>query len=588
MSIPSAKTIRESWIQPAIDLRRSVYRQASEMIRMYATSGYRDGFGRDTWKNYAYEWCAVMVPHQAWQNPAVRVTDMGIEDEQTYEYQCALQSWIDQVRLVEQLRLISYDLQFAFGVAKIDMEPTPGLRYPNPAFVPMRPRLERLSPALFFSDPEAAKHGGPRFEGHVCIKEADKMLAEVDADGRPKYVREAVEQLSQQDGLREVESDLMIHDGIRVNPESKPVVIFEVWIREENALVSLGFSSGGDAVFLRNEPRESRVGVTGPYRKFGQHVVPDQVYPLAPLQVVSKQLDEINRHRSQASKDADTAKRLAIASGNPGAMSSMIVSNLLNAESGSLLSLPGFNGIVNTFEFGGPMKSTLDYIEWAESKIDRLTGLSNAMRAEGDPDKTATADAIAAQYADVRLRYAMQCFGRDTGESLRAVLDMMYSRKSIEFPIVHEDPVTGIKRRATFRGGPSHIPSQWPWAPALTVKIEPYSMEYVNSAMMRMQTQAAQEHVLRIAEAVMSGAPVNPQAMIDDMFETLNMPQTAAKYLRPEIMGMAAGVAAFQSGMDPAFGGGAPAPARGMPYLRASMTTQQGVGGVKPQMVRAG
>jgi hypothetical protein len=50
--------------------------------------------------------------------------------------------------------------------------------------------------------------------------------------------------------------------------------------------------------------------VDGPYSLFGFYLVPDQVYPLAPLAVTRKQVEEINKHRWQASRDAAVAKQI--------------------------------------------------------------------------------------------------------------------------------------------------------------------------------------------------------------------------------------------------------------------------------------
>jgi len=552
-------------VNRSLKLRRSHTELAHDRLRRYATPGFRRGYGSDGWQNQGYQWCSIIVPHLAWMTPSVRVSDMGITDQETETIQTAMQCWMEQVDLVEQLRLVAYDQQFVFGLLYACMEPTPGLKMPDPSgFVPMRPKLQRLSPMLYFEDCDGPMYGGARFAGHILVKDMADLEREIGPDGQPKYDLAALMTISEGD-VTEIEKDLLQHDGLSIAGIDKPVVLYEVWCKEAKAMITMA-AGGNGAVIVRGEREYVGDAVSGPYEKFGVHIVPDQVYPLPPLAISEKQTEELNKHREQASRDAGTAKRLAIAN----TTSKEQVVNVANAMSGDIIMAPGFNGTVSTFEFGGPMKETLGYIDWSEGKLQQLTGLTDPLLGDVNGDATATENALAGQYADVRLKYATGQFIKSTAKALRKIVAIMDRQEDVIFPVSGDQPVMGPdgsvtmqKTRGTFYGGPSGnggADPMYPWERAYTVKIEPYSMEYVNQSLLRLQTQAAQEHVLKITQAAASGLPINVGKMIDDMFETLNMPNTARKYVDLQMLQMlgAMNIAAqsVQAGGGPGEGGG--------------------------------
>lgn len=520
-------------IQAAIDLRRDVTNKSASLIKQYAAGSRESWDGEDmNFENHCFEWNANIVPHLAFANPAVRVSDMGVQDDQTEAVQIALRAGIAQTRLNYDLAACALDVQFDFGCGIVLMEPTPGF-LGGDGFTPMRVRFKRLSPRQVFRDSRAPELGKPRFEGHMFVMDKDDMAKETEYDDRGnlvlKYNRQALEALSANDGLQEIRQDLM-QDGIFLPATDNQIIGFEVYVAGHNGTgvwVTLGFSAGGGAEFLRMVPEvEYRGPLDGCYCWFGTYTVPDQVYPLANLAVTRKQVEEINKHQWQAMRDAGTAKQIGVVNGAaPG-----IIGNIQDAKSGDILSLPGFNGVVNTMKFGGMMPETADYIQFRKEGLDRLSGLSEMQRGN-ITGATATEADQAAKFVDVRLHWAQQRFKEDTALMLGKWADLLYGRDSIAFPVTVESEDGGPARRMTFQGGGGPVDPNYPWRPNMTVEIEPYSQEYTNQTKMREEMIAFQQQVLGILKAQLAMPMLNGRAMIRDLGASMNMNRGADRYV---------------------------------------------------------
>lgn len=531
------RKLREA-IMVALTLRRDVTRHSAALIRQYAADSRATWAAEDAgFENHNYEWVVNIVPNLVFTNPTVRVTDMGFKDQRTEDVERAMKSWVAQTKLNWDLTQIAYDMQFDFGIGYVCLEPTPGLRQPG-EFRPMRPRLRRLSPRQYFKDARTPEFGRPRFEGHIFVKDYDEMAAEVVIDPMtgtptPKYDLTALGLITKDDGLDELRKDLM-QDGIDLGPDQgKAIVGFEVYVRDESGggkWLTLGFTSGGDAAFLREE-REYAGPRGGCYQDFGVYVIPDQVYPLAALAVTRKQVEEINKHRWQAAQDAESAKQVAVVNGQ----AQGVIGTLQDAPSGSIISIPGFQGQVQTIVMGGMMPQTAEYVAEQKGFLDRLSGLNEVIRGNITGSATATEIAQASNYADIRIKYAVSRFRDCTAQSLGKVADLMWSDKSVVFPITAEidDGAGGqVLQRGTFMGGTDEMEDpENPWMPNPTIEIEPYSMEFTNQNTLRQQMMEFQQSVLQVAQAQMTMPFLKGQNMLNDLGSTLNIGRSGDRYI---------------------------------------------------------
>lgn len=518
------RSLREQVLQPGLELRRKLTNQSAVSKQLYRGPYQPNGTTNadQTYENHNSEYVANLKPHLVHGVPSAKLTDMGAVDEETAVDESALRSLIHTTRLKTQLDLVAIDMMFDFGVMLAHTEPTPG--FVGGASKPRRPRLTRLSPTMVGRDPRAPEFGGmARAEFHMIVGSYRSMVEERDANGLPKYKFLALNQLSRSEGLEEVRKDLM-QDGIAVAADdSDTVVYFEVWCREEQCWVCLGFGSGGDAIPLRSEqPYEGPLD--GPYTWFGLGIDPDQVYPIAPLTITRRQVEELNAHKAQAARDAATAKRLGVVGGTAYG----VVGTVQDAPSGSILSLPGFNGQYQTIDLGGVNPATVEYIEWASGKLDRTSGLAEMQRGN-ITGATAAEVTEAASFIDSRLKEAQSMMQEPLAVALGKVVELMHT-DGVAFPFSLRNPQSGQVIRATYFGEPYAPDPTYPWRTRPTVKIEPYSMEYVNQQTLRAQMQETMGQIVTIMEASMTLPALKPREMVQDLMNTMNVDNGADKY----------------------------------------------------------
>lgn len=526
-------------IRKAIDLRRAHTAHSANLIRQYAGDSYRTSWGTEVkvYENYAFKWCSSAVPQLAMFCPRVKVRDLGhITDEQTKADELAVNALLPQINFAATLRAVALDIQFDFGVFLVNVEQAPGLKTGGMA---LRPTVRRVSPRMFFRDPLSAALGYCRFEGHSWVGDIDSLATQQNSDGSPKYDPDALQKIKGLD-FDSVMSDL-IQDGVVVaKDDTSAVVLHTVYLYEEREVCTLALSQDS-AVILRRVPYQG--APKGPYHMVGTWAVPDQVYPLAALAVSANQIEELNEHIGLASADAKAGKRLVFANGGEKAA----VAAIAEVASNSIVTLPGFNGLITQVDVGGVRPETMEYIAAKRQDLDTLTGLTDAVRGVVTGRGSATEAAMANQFIDIRINWAQSLFKEAVGEVVEGLIGIMATNEAVSFPVAAEGP-DGTPMRGTYFGGMDDDPA-WPWERSLTVEIEPYSLEYSNKAILREQMQAAQAHVLAIANAAAQNPAINAPAMIDDMLNQLNISGGSKRYLRQGVLDFAASLQMGQAVM---------------------------------------
>lgn len=533
--------LRRNIIEPALSLRRRVTQASAESIRMYhgAHAGPTGPSDQECYESHNAEWVANIVPHCIMFNPKVKYTEQGGTDEATAIKEAALNSLIQQVNLRRPLEACAYDLQFDFFVMLVHLRDTPGHinlqammaqssgQPAPPAVTPQQPYCTRISPRMYFRDVRTPEFGRPRAEGHMLVKYKSEMIAETVTDETgaqvSKYNAAAVAALTPAAGLTEMRSDLM-QDGIVMAEDDRDlVVIFEVCCAELGLLLSIGFNDDG-ATFLREE-REYKGPDSSPYVLGGIYLIPDQVYPLAPLAVTRRQVEELNQHKGLLSRDAGTAKRISVI----GAMESGIIGTIQDAPSGSIVSAPGFNGQHAIVDMGGPNPATYEHVTFLEGKLDRTSGLSEMQRGNLT-GVTAQEAAQAAGFVDVRIKYIQSKFFEATQDMLGKMAGLM-DRTEVEFPVTIRDPQSGQMMDVTYHGEPVVPSPTYPWQTRPNVTIEPYTMEYVNQRSLREQMIETQAQVNALVEAGMTNPALKVREQVNDLLQTLNVSGGADRYV---------------------------------------------------------
>lgn len=559
-------------IEESIDFQRDHTDPSNEIIKSFAGRGYRRswGDGQAHPENHAYEWCTNVRGLLVSSAPVIRVSAPGFEDnDQIKAHEMWMNDWIAQVQLVNVLRSIAVAMQFRFCPVAVLMEPAQDgsdwFRDQASADPPLlRPVVKRIPAPMFYADHRALGRDQWRYAGHIVIQDKDDMLREVGMDGRPKFDRKAIETLGVDDGVAETYRAM----GLPLRgQERKQIVRYEHYIRDTGMVYSLAFGptpKGEKAVFLR-KPRPFAGPRKGPYVIFGGVEVPEQLYPLSPLPATKDQSEDINAHARQAAHDAGTAKRLVVVDGAPGVADMIRVTN-----SGGVLAIPGFTGLLQTIQFGGAMPETLNYLNVARERLDRVSGLTETVRGN---ITGATAEEIHTAQANrnVRTRDMQTEFRQCLLEVIRLAGWHGWHNPSVGADGLQETlPDGSLSEPLDYRGGidpMNPIPFD-----AVRYTIEENSMEFVDEFLKQQAMQQTVQMVLEISDRVITHPHVNWTRLLDDMCETVNIRQASEKYLNGEMlqhmqaMNVMAGMGAMGGGgMGGPSAAGAPADRPGKP-----------------------
>lgn len=528
-------------IQHALRVRRRVTERSRDLKEQF--HAMEDD---DTPLNHPFEFCRSMVSQLVFSRPTCRVTEGGHVSDQTEMVGVGLKNLIGRPDwgFIDTFEAIATDIQFDFGVGFIHIEPTPDWEGAGP--IPFWPVVKRISPCMYIRDARTPDFGGkPRFEGHMCVAYKDDLLRQTDSQGAPLYDPAAVAQLADGDGLSQLRQDLAV-EGVQLSDDTGIVVFWELYFHAEQAWATVGFHPT-QTTFLRVKPCRGAYGCPagGPYILFGDYPSIDQVYPVANLAVTKALVEDINKHRRSIRDDAAKAKKFVVVS----AGSDQVIQAITTAPGSSVLAIPGFNGILQEAEIGGPAKESVAYTEVMTANLDRMSGLSNVARGDLQSSTTATAVAQAGAFTSSGMRRAKSRFLHKTADALAKVADLIMHCPDVRFPVSINDPQSGQQMRVELNGGQIDPPTS-PWRSRIQVEIEPYSQEYVDQTQLRQDMTEAFQMVLAIMQAAAMDPTLKPEPMINDLLQTLNIPEAAKKYIDTMLLNGRQKMLEMQMGMQ--------------------------------------
>lgn len=542
-------------IEEAIRFRRLWTDISRELIRRTAGPYFRTDWvdGQDHHENLNHEFVVNFVPSMIDSHPKVEIESALLDNSHIaiQAMNSGENGWIIQSRMARTLKLIANDMPYDFGCALVTMEDIPGYdddsedntdRWDLPAIMvqgrPMWPKLNRVSPRRVFRDPQGDASNS-RYDGHMWVRDKEDLLKAKNTDGSPKFDREAVNSLTEDAGLEELDKDMDGSATMRQGPSRHQVVGYEWYCPETGLIYTLGYcpTTNGDGrhAFIR-KPRPFFGIRRGPYVFFGISIIPDQLYPLSPLAVTAKLVQEIEAHQGQASDDAASAKRLVIVDGN----SKTLKEGIRSYENGTVLTVPGFNGQFAQVEFGGAQTANLDHIERLLQRWERLTGINDTIRGN-ITGATATETNLAQQAGDIRTRFARSQFQDSVVDVLEAVAYLLHECPLCRYPVKVRDPVTGQAMTKIFVGGPQPG-MEYVRFEDLLLRLMPYSMEYVDEGVKQRRMMMASDTAIKIVQAAVAMPALKPRELLDDLFEAFNIKDGGNRYVDYQALEMMRGM----------------------------------------------
>jgi hypothetical protein len=549
------------------------------MVEKYHGPAYRDDRAdllTDDPENFGHEYVSMVLPRIIHDTPKfrVRLGDPMLDMMIGRRLGIAVNRWSRVTKLRKTLERIATDMLFSYGVALTVSEPRPEARRVD-AKEPYLPRVYRLSPDRWFVDPAAENIEDARFMGHCYAIDKNDLLAKARNDRT--WDLDAIESIPSGTDIEEVRDD----NGRDIE-DRKELAVYEVWVPEaDDALAEVIDEMGGPGMvngtiytFVKGRSRTSKWDGyirrpipyfgprAGPYTVFGVYTVPDDPYPLSPLMAVQSQSEDLNAHLKSVRESAASYKRLILVDSRNSKLAQDIKDK---PHDYVLLSENLDKEKVLNLEVGGITQQQVQYSQMAQDRLDRVSGIHDAMRGNISGSATATEVAVAESSATMRMAHLKRQFQEAVDDLARSVLWYMWHDDRVVLPLGREGAEALLEANPLFTGG-----VRSPGWEDLEVGVDAYSMERVSEALVQKRAMETLQIVSSVAQGMVAMPQIRWREIMSVIGDALNIPHlgdmidTGAAQQMSQAAGAAAAGGGGGGGM-PSGGGGRPMNAMGEP-----------------------
>jgi hypothetical protein len=562
------------------------------MVEKYHGPAFRDDRADpdiDDPENFGHEYVSLVLPRIIHDTPKfrVRLGDPMLDLMVGKRLQIAINRWSRITKLRRTLERIATDMMFSHGVALTVSEPRPEVRKTD-GKEPYLPRVYRISPERFFIDPAATHIEDARFMGHCYAVDREDLLARAKVD--PTWDYEAIMAIPSGTDLDEVRDD----NGRDIE-DRREFAVYEVWVPEsdQNAaemldeIVGPGMVNGTIYTFVKGRSSASKWDGyirkpipyfgprNGPYTVFGVYTVPDDPYPLSPLMAIQSQVEDLNAHLVSVRSSAAAYKRLIMVD----ARNSKLAQDIKDRPHDYIVLSESLDKdkVVN-LEVGGITQQQVQYSQIAQDRLDRVSGIHDAMRGNIQGAATATEVAVAESSATMRMAHLKRQFQESVDDLARSVLWYMWHDDRVAFPLGREGAETLLEADPKFTGGVRM--SGWE---DLEVQVDAYSMERVSEALVQKRALELLQITTSVAQGMMQMPFIRWREILSVVGDALNMPhlpdmidQNAIQQMQQAAMGASAGGGGMGGAPQPqdqrtnAMGEPSPIPAESVAGLQAA------------------
>ena len=533
MKFDLASLVRE--IESAESFRDTHLVEWKSLIERFHGPSYRESREQmDDPENFILEYIALLLPRIVHDNPTVRVKSARpvSQSEAAGVLQIGINRWCKMVGVRNTLERIATDMLLAYGVALTVNEPRKGY-VTSLTEDPYLPRVYRISPDRFFIDPAATHLDEARYMGHCWITDRDDLLASAESD--KTWDIDVIERVAANTGVSDVRDDVDIDRNI---PDRKELVVYEVWVPElHDEAAELIDSVTDRAMFngtiytvvkgqaesgkkanmgMARAPRPYYGPRTGPYTVFGAYTVPDDPYPLSPIMALMPQIDDVNMHLRNMRYSASAYKRLLAVD----ARNAKMAQDIRDREDLYVVLADNLDpDALRTIEVGGITAQQVQYAAMAQDRLDRVSGIHDAMRGNVSGNATATEVQVAESSSGLRISHLKRQFQESVNRCLRSVGWFMFYDDKVVFP-VGEDGIA-------IMGEPEPIFSAMAMVGVfddLDIDVEAYSMERVSEGLLQRRSVELLQVIGNISQAVVAAPHVDWKQVLSVVGNAMNMP----------------------------------------------------------------
>lgn len=533
----SLTSIREE-IEKAETFRDSHMKEWRNLINRFHGPAFRcNDDTEDDPENFVHEYIALILPRLVHDNPKVRVKSMRpmIQGMAADLMQVAINRWCRMTNIRATLERIATDMLLGFGVGLVVNEPTKGYRAGDDAD-PYLPRLYRISPDRFFVDPAATSVEDARYMGHCYVVDKEDLLNQ--SRSEEGWNRELIEQMASNAGLDEIRES---GGKDRDIPDREEMVVYEVWVPEvrDDVVESIDGATGmnmfngtiytiikhqittdegnkSTASFAR-EPRTYWGPRSGPYEIFGVYSVPDDPYPLSPLVALLPQIDDLNSHLRSMRYSASAYKRVIMVDSR----NQQLAKDIHDKDDLFVVLADGIDqSQVVPVEVGGITTQQVTYAQQAQDRLDRVSGIHDAMRGNVAGAATATEVSVAESASGMRLSHIRKQFQESVNRVLKSVAWFMFHDQKISFPLGEDGvPIMGAFPDPVFSAS-----AMVGMFDDMDLQIESMSMERVSEQMMQRRALELLQIIGNLASSVVQAPHVKWKEVLSFVGDAMNIP----------------------------------------------------------------
>lgn len=481
-----------------------------------------------------YEYVALLMGRMAYKVPSVAVSSRraGPSEQVAIAMKHALNRIIVDSNYKELQRQSAVDFLFSHSVLHLSRTASPygGGEYAE--LNPQWPEANRISSRHFFQDAAALAPDLVRYMGHDTYLDKEDLVRsaeqdnEEEPDERYRWDLEAIQAIPEGP-----------HDdnGRWDVPDRKQVRLTTVWVQGYEDSDHPGSEAGyhGTVFYYGSSPNDDDDAYLllkeepfygppwGPYYVGSAYHVPDSPFGLAPLVAAEGQLREQEKHAKAVGDSAASYKKLLFVD-SPDNTLGQRVANSPHLHVHNVAGLER-NRMVEA-SFGGADQQSVQYYALVKDRVDRMLGISDAMRGVAAGRATATETALAGQAGDIRIAWVQSRF-LEFHERLFAGMSWYLWRDEDMVVPMSPDAVEelGGPREATvmFQGGETEGMA---WED-LELRIELRSTEHESDQAKLAKVQAGQQVLITCAQISVNAPWINWEEVIRRQGEALGLPR---------------------------------------------------------------
>jgi hypothetical protein len=540
-------------IRDAKNLRDKVLANVNEIKARIAGNYYRTDSAQDaTPENYAYQWLAFVMTQVVYERPTITAESMAgpQADDQAKAIEEGLNHWAKVTELKPLLVDLAWDVLTGYGMTVKGLELRGQVgdgandaagNFTAPATLPFMARVP-------LADVIIDAHCKDRRAARLIGRSLEYDVADLQNDSR--YDLSAL-------GGEVTPTNQLAENGVERGPfpisgdpslRRKRCKVYEIYIPEAKRLISLlDRGNGQSGTIIRDE--EYYGPDDGPFRLWGVDFIPDQLYPLSPLQAVWEQFLQLQDHCIVVDDAASREKRVVLVDQNdPGANKA-----IEKANNGDIIPVRNLNGTL-PINIGGPSDGALKNVMMLRDRLDRQMGFTSTQAGKSNSD-TATSNTLSQANSDARVERIRQSFAEHLRADLRDIAWFLFNEQSVIFKLSVEHPKTGQMVAATFAGG-----TDWPGQEGsdfadMHIDIDVHSMMKTDDALQQKRVQDIFAITTQAAPAMVQAPWINWKEIFEMLGASLNMKGLGDRIINAQVlqaMGVPWGMASTMSqGMMP-------------------------------------